>query len=219
MYLEIDEGYWEHPKTLDLCARLADDQADAFPPRLWKWACRCARNGQLGAITAYAFERVVRYAPADGKCFEAFLGAGFLDRDDSGEVTIHNWMLPGRTGHAIARMEAKADENRQRRADAKARYEASQKQGKDVPASSRNRTGTIPSQTRPGTDQSSDPDLPIVGSKRDPLSSNRGVLRAAAPPTGDAWEDNDLPPAGPPLERDGPVGHGVRRVGARKHAV
>ena len=168
VYLEIDEGYWEHPKTLDLCARLGDDQADAFPPRLWKWACRCARDGHLGKIAAYAFERVVRYAPVDGKCFEAFLAAVFLDQNVDGEVAIHNWMQPGRTGRAIARMEAKAEENRQRRADARAKHEARRTRGQGVPASYQNRTGTIPSQTRPdtdkaqtspGTDQSSDPDL------------------------------------------------------------
>lgn len=164
MYLEIDEGYWEHPKTLELCARLNDNQADRFPPRLWKWACRCARDGRLGKVTPYAFELVVRAEDAGGKVFAAFLASAFLDRSDDGEVIIHNWMSPGRTGHAIAKMEAKAAENRQRRADAKAKHEAMRVQGKNVPEPYQNRTSTIPSQTqtqtrhRPDTDQSSDPD-------------------------------------------------------------
>ena len=162
MYLEIDEGYWRHPKTLDLCSRLEDDQADRFPPRLWQWACRSARDGKLGKVTAYAFEIIVR-ANAGGKCFEAFIACGFLDRSDDGEVTIHNWMQPGRTGYAIAKMEAKAAENRQRRATTKARYDAERAHCDGEADADGNRTATVPvrysPRHRPDTDQSSDPPL------------------------------------------------------------
>jgi hypothetical protein len=38
MYLEIDEGYFEHPKTMDLCGRMQNALAWAYPIALWKWA-------------------------------------------------------------------------------------------------------------------------------------------------------------------------------------
>jgi hypothetical protein len=191
MYLEIDEGYWRHPKTLDLCTRLEDDQADRFPPRLWQWACRSARDGKLGKVTAYAFEIIVRADGAAGRCFEAFLAAGFLDRDEAGEVTIHNWMSPGRTGYAIAKMEAKAAENRQRRAAAKAKHTAKRTQGAGDPEPYQNRTGTMqnrtstipePYQNRTSTIQSSDPDLSC------PAGRPAGRGRKAGPVLSEAFQ-------------------------------
>jgi len=156
MYIEIDEGYWEHPKTLDLCARLQDERADTYPPRLWKWAVRSAKTGKLGKITAWAIEKAVRYTPMDGKCAEALIGSGFIERAEDGEAEIHDWM--DYTGAAIKKMDKKAKENRQRRAEAKAKHEEEKKQHRTatVPARGDGEAGTIPSrpdQTR--QDQSS----------------------------------------------------------------
>lgn len=149
MYLEIDEGYWAHPKTLDLCARLEDSKADTYPPRMWKWAVRSARTGQLGAISAYAIEKAVQYEPMDGRCAAALIGAGFIDKHEDGTMEIHDWM--DYTGGALKRMEDKAEENRKRRADAKAKHDAKKgkNRGNTEEAPYRNRTSTNPSQTRP----------------------------------------------------------------------
>ena len=63
-------------------------------------------------------------------------------------------------------------------------------------------------------EQEQDPGSSMVGSKRDPLRSDHepsaaahchGALLAQG-------DEEDTPPFGPPLECDGPVGHGVRRV-------
>jgi hypothetical protein len=107
MYLEIDEGYFEHPKTLDLCARLEDPKACVYPLRLWKWACRSAKSGKLGKISAFAIEKAVDYEPRDGKCFAALCSeqdrGGFIDIAEDGTASIHDWMTY--TGGAIARMD------------------------------------------------------------------------------------------------------------------
>jgi hypothetical protein len=164
VYLEIDEGYFEHPKTLDLCSRLQDSKACVYPLRLWKWACRSAKSGKLGKISAFAMEKAVDYEPMDGKCFDAMCLSGFMDTMPDGTFEIHDWM--NYTGGALKRMEDKAAENRRRREEGKKRYEAEQERQRTgiVPAQSENHTGinltqTRQDQTRPvqtRQDQSSD---------------------------------------------------------------
>lgn len=148
MYLEIDEGYFEHPKTLDLCARLNDSKACVYPLRLWKWACRSAKSGKLGKISAFAMEKAMDYEPMDGRCFEAMCLSGFVDRHDDGTCEIHDWM--GFTGGALKRMEDKAAENKKRREEGKKRYEAEQSKQRTgiVPVQSENHTGRNLTQTR-----------------------------------------------------------------------
>lgn len=163
MYLEIDEGYFEHPKTLDLCARLQDSKACVYPLRLWKWACRSAKSGKLGKISSFAMEKAVDYEPMDGRCFEAMCLAGFLDRNEDGTFEIHDWM--GYTGGALKRMDDKALENRRRREEGKRRYEAEQAKQRTgiVPVQGENHTSTNLTQTRPAQtspDKTSEEDSP-----------------------------------------------------------
>jgi hypothetical protein len=196
MYLEIDEGYWDHPKTIDLCGRLLDSRADTYPPRLWRWAVRSANTGKLGHMSDYAIERAVRYEAMDGKCAQALIASGFIDQAEDGTREIHDWM--DFTGGAIKRMEDKAAGNKARRAEAKnkaeeerrrleeerMRLESEKEQSRTgiVPESYRNRTSTNPSQTR--QDKTS-PDQSDLSLPRDPSSS--GACTVAAPvkrPTG-----------------------------------
>lgn len=120
MYLEVDEGFFAHPKTLNLCARLEDPAAALYVLRLWRWACRSAPSGQLGKISAWSIERVVEYERRDGACFAALVDSGFLDLSDDGTYSIHDWMR--HTGAAIERMDARAQEMRERRATARAKH-------------------------------------------------------------------------------------------------
>lgn len=113
MYLEIDEGYWGHRKTLRLCALLKNPEADTYPPRLWSWATRSAPDGELGGMDAYELECAVRYRPLDGKLFAALALAGFIDEMADGTKRIHNWQV--RTGAAIARMTDRASQMRELR--------------------------------------------------------------------------------------------------------
>lgn len=150
MYLEIDEGFSEHPKTLKLCSIMADPLAGFYLFNLWKWACRSCQDGNLRGLGVYEIEEAARYHRHDGKLCSAMADSGFLDRDEDGNLTrIHNWMK--RTGLAIKKMSDKAEENRKRRADAKAKHDAekSENRTENEVEPYRNRTGTIPSQTRP----------------------------------------------------------------------
>ena len=175
MYLEIDEGYFEHPKTLALCAALNENHAAIYPIRLWKWACRSARDGRLGRVGAFVVEKVVGYEPMDGKCFAAMC-CGFIDVGPDGIAAIHDWMTF--TGGAIKRMEDKASANRKRREEGKRRYDAdkAEHEGGTVPESYQHRTGINPSQTSPdqtSPDQSRG-DPPARVAKTEPIRPRTG---------------------------------------------
>lgn len=114
MYLEIDEGYPGHRKTLRLCALLKCDTADAYPPRLWAWAARSAPDGDLTGMDAVELELALRWRGEEGVLFAALVRAGFVDQEcANGPTTIHNWA--GRTGGAIEKMAARAGMAKERR--------------------------------------------------------------------------------------------------------
>jgi len=117
MYLEIDEGFLDHPKTIRFCALMQNPEASIYLIRLWTWACRSAPDGNLSGMGSYEVEMAVRYRLLDGKCYDAMVRSGFVDVTEDGCATIHNWAT--RTGAAIKRMAAKAQALRQRRLHAK----------------------------------------------------------------------------------------------------
>lgn len=106
MYLEIDEGFPGHRKTIRLCAALKNTEAAWYVVRLWTWACRSCPTGDLTGMGPYDIEIAVQYRPLDGACYAAMVAAGFIDEVDGQPASIHNWMI--RTGAAIHRMDAAA---------------------------------------------------------------------------------------------------------------
>jgi hypothetical protein len=160
VYLEIDEGFLEHPKTLQLCASMEDELAFGYLLHFWRWACRSCKDGDLRGMSIYAIEKAARYHAHDAKLFAAFsakLGDrhGFVEVDDSGKpIRIHNWHK--RTGAAIARMEAEAEYKRMQRAHKAGKCEqgcplcAKEAAGqKDVGGVSGGHPGDVSTQTSP----------------------------------------------------------------------
>jgi hypothetical protein len=112
VYLEIDEGFATHRKTLRFCALMMDHNAFAYVLRLWTWACRSAPDGDLSGMEAMDIEIAVQYRHNDGKCYTALVKAGFIDEDVQGTPSrLHKWME--RTGGAIRKM---ADEAARKKA-------------------------------------------------------------------------------------------------------
>lgn len=115
MYLQIDEGFATHPKTMMFVGRMQDPNALAYLIKLWTWACRSAPTGDLSEMNAWAIEDVVGYRMLDGKCYAALAGCGFIDETEPGHPkAIHNWHK--RTGGDIAKMAAEAQRKRNYRA-------------------------------------------------------------------------------------------------------
>jgi len=135
MYLEIDESFPGHRKTIRFCGLMKDHNAFAYLLRLWTWAARSSPDGDLTALAPADIEIAVQYRPGDGRCYAAMVTAGFIDEGAPGvPEAIHNWM--DRTGAGIKRMEEAAEASRERKRrwrDAqRARREASEGVHDDV---------------------------------------------------------------------------------------
>jgi hypothetical protein len=177
MYLEVDEGFLEHPKTLRLCSLMSNPLAFGYLMHLWRWACRCCESGDLRGIGPYEIEEAARYHQHDGKLFAAMVSAGFVDVDNDGApVQIHNWT--SRTGAAIKRMKAEADRKKQYRAHKEGKCKRGcqwcktvrgQSAGhpEDIPRTSSDESDTdqtspdktSPVQTRPDKTRQEDPEI------------------------------------------------------------
>lgn len=115
MYVQLDEDYYGHPKTLQL-VNLLGQEADTYPPRLWTWAMKYAKDGVLK--NEAMLETACRWKGHSGKLAAALMESGFVDIcNTEGEgrpmLEIHNWMR--RTGHDIEVYEAKKKRLRDRR--------------------------------------------------------------------------------------------------------
>jgi hypothetical protein len=109
MYLEVDEGFFDHPKTLRVSRMLKDDKACLYILRLWRWACRCAPTGSLAGMTPDEIEQAAGYPQLDGKLYDA-LASRFIDEKDGAPFALHDWMK--HQGAAIKRMMSRADAKR-----------------------------------------------------------------------------------------------------------
>ncbi len=107
MYLEIDEHFPMHGKSIRLCSRLCDPVAWAYIQKLWSWACGNAQDGNISDLEPQEIEFLVGWAGDKGAFYATAVWAGFIDesQDANGKTIrkIHNWMK--RTGGAIRRMQ------------------------------------------------------------------------------------------------------------------
>ena len=109
MYLEIDEGFLDHPKTMRVCGMLGDQNAGMYIIRLWRWACRSAPTGCLDGMTPDEIEMAAGYKAQDGRLYAA-LASRFIDEKDGKPHALHDWMQ--HQGGSIKRMNQRADAKR-----------------------------------------------------------------------------------------------------------
>jgi hypothetical protein len=108
--LSIETGFRRHLKVRKFCRLMGgNDLAWGYLIALWEWAVEAAPRGDLTGIDVPEIEDGVGYQAADEKCYRAMVDAGFIDEGPNGDRAIHNWMKPGRTGYALARLEAERD--------------------------------------------------------------------------------------------------------------
>lgn len=166
MYLEIDEGFDAHPKTVRLCRVMGDVNAGQYLIRIWAWATRSAPDGDISGMEAGDVESIARYAPMDGKLFDALTCVwsekfGPWIDGEGGSLRLHGW--DERQGAAIKRLERHAAKMRE------AREKKNRERDGHVPVTCPSREAHVkarPDQTRP--DQSgSDPCPP--GGPGEPL--------------------------------------------------
>lgn len=102
MHVELDVDFFDHPKTVDLRARIGDKNADVYPLRLWTWAAKYARNGFIN--TAQRLEYACGWQGDRGVLAEILVETGFLD-SVSGGYKIHGW--EDRSGNFFQQYERK----------------------------------------------------------------------------------------------------------------
>lgn len=92
MYLNIDEGFFSHPKTLRLQRLLGSDTGEAFLVRLWIYCCRYFKSGVFSQGDDGMIELAVDWRGDPGRLVSALVESGFLDRNAEGTLSLHDWM-------------------------------------------------------------------------------------------------------------------------------
>ncbi len=200
MYLEIDEGFISHHKTIRFCALLQNTEAWSHIQRLWTWACRSCPTGDLTGMDPIEVELAMGWRDMDGRAYAAAVRAGFIDESEPGKpIAIHNWGK--RTGASIEKMQQQAVEKKARRAHLDGKCSGTTdgcrfcakglSQGQtsaratsvlghppdDPPLSNGHLTQTRPDQTRP--DQSPDQKTLTPAHARDPGLGERVATKVA----------------------------------------
>ena len=92
-WCRLESNYRWHPKTLALCARLADAEADRYLPRLWAWASACCSSGVLPELVARdAIESACSWRGIPGVLFKSLVECGLVDIIQ-GQALIHDWSV------------------------------------------------------------------------------------------------------------------------------
>lgn len=117
MWVKLHADVFTHPKIGRLC-RLLPDVSEAAAvghlASLWTWAMSYAPDGDLSKFDELDIAIGARYLGDASAFVSAITRAGFLDPDESGALSIHDWADYG--GRLQEQREAAAENARQWRA-------------------------------------------------------------------------------------------------------
>lgn len=89
--LNLDLGYFDHPKTRRLIGLLGRG-AEVLPIRLWCYCGRYhSRDGSLAGYSAQEIESIVGWWGKPGEMLQAFLALVLLEESPDGYV-VHDWV-------------------------------------------------------------------------------------------------------------------------------
>jgi hypothetical protein len=94
MYLPIERGFSQHPKTKAFKRLMVDRLADAYLVRLWEWAMIYAGDGDLSRFSDDELADAVDYPEGGARLVKALLDSGYLDTPRR----LHGWSEMGRGG-------------------------------------------------------------------------------------------------------------------------
>lgn len=119
-WLQVHQTLKDHRKLFD-----AADELEIQPVHMmgllisfWMWALDNAPTGDLGGITPRMIARAAQWDGPAEKLSTALIRAGWLDENDDGKLTIHDWYEY--TGKLIDQRQAEKERSQRRRAAAAA---------------------------------------------------------------------------------------------------
>ncbi len=143
-WIESNQEIGRHPKMKKLARLLSITWPEAvgYLHYLWWWALDFAQDGDLSKFEAGDIADAVLWQREPMELVDALTESGFLDRNDSGGLEIHDWF--DYAGRLVEKREA--NKERMRKARAKAKQASSQ----NVRNTNTARTGaTVPNSTVP----------------------------------------------------------------------
>lgn len=84
----VSTDFSGHPKTLELCGIVEDDNAGMYVVRLWE---HCADHALDGIVRERVVEGVCQWKGKRGALLAALKAAGFLEPHGDGTVLFHGW--------------------------------------------------------------------------------------------------------------------------------
>ena len=112
-WIESHQEIWRHPKTKKLARLLKISVPTAVGNLhgLWYWAMDFAQDGDISKYDPEDIADAVLWDDPADMLLNAFVEAGFVDRDDQ-TITIHDWL--DYAGNLIARKEIQKEQTRER---------------------------------------------------------------------------------------------------------
>ena len=89
MDIKIDVGFLEHPKTLRLLKRYGYGAITALLT-LWTWCAKYHPDGDLSGLNDEDINAISCWK-GDLNFAAALFATGFLDKDENGCYSLHNW--------------------------------------------------------------------------------------------------------------------------------
>lgn len=116
MWIQSHQELSNHPKLRRLRRQLALNKQEAigYLHLLWWWGMDYAPHGTI--IPPYDVDDIADAAEWDGNAtafVDALIDSGFLDREESGRISFHDWAEYG------GKLQAKRDAERARKAKAR----------------------------------------------------------------------------------------------------
>lgn len=114
-WIESNQELGRHPKTKKFARLLAISLPEAvgYLHYLWWWALDFAQNGNLSKYDAADIADAILWEREPSVLMDALADAGFVDRDDNGELIIHDWQ--DYAGRLLDKRRSDADRKKQAR--------------------------------------------------------------------------------------------------------
>ena len=157
-WIESNQEIGRHPKMKKLARQLSISWPEAvgYLHYLWWWALDFAHDGNLSRYEAGDIADAVLWQGDPNELVDALTESEFLDRNDAGELVIHDWY--DYAGRLVEKREANKERMRRARAKAKETSSMHVQNTNNARAGATVQYSTVPNSTVPTEPNSTQPD-------------------------------------------------------------